>query len=274
MTKTKVIFQPAQPLTATAPNIGIEGTTLEKSTTFHTWVATSRSRQTSMSKFNTCACFSYGRLKDRVFSERGFRTATKILVYKAVILTTLLYGCETWVAYRRHVKVLEQFQQRILRAILGVHWQYRITNARILEQADTTSIVRSQLSWAGHVRRMPDTRVPKQLLYAELSSGKRKTCGQWKRYKDQLKANLKKCEMDLQLQTTAEDRAYWRRTSRMGVANLERKRITTEAEKRERRKNREYDNDTADSAVCVCNVCGRICRSAIGLYSHQRTHRT
>ena len=84
--------------------------------------------------------YTFGRLKDRVFSERGFRTATKILVYKAVILTTLLYGCETWVAYRRHVKVLEQFQQRILRAILGVHWQDRITNARILEQADTTSI--------------------------------------------------------------------------------------------------------------------------------------
>ena len=29
VTKTKVIFQPAQPLTATAPNIDIEGTTLE-----------------------------------------------------------------------------------------------------------------------------------------------------------------------------------------------------------------------------------------------------
>ena len=105
---------------------------------------------------------------------------------------------------------------------------------------------------------MPDTRVPKQLLYAELLSGKRKTGGQWKRYKDQLKANLKKCEMDLQWETTADDRAYWRRTSRMGVANLERRRIITEAEKRERRKNREYDNDTADSAVCVCNVCGRM----------------
>ena len=125
----------------------------------------------------------------------------------------------------------------LLRAILGVHWQDRITNARILDQADTTSIeahiVRSQLSWAGHVRRMPDTRVPKQLLYAE-----RKTGGQLKRYKDQLKANLMKCEMDLQWETTADDRAYWRRTSRMGVANLERRRIITEAEKRERRKNR------------------------------------
>ena len=169
-------------------------------------------------------------------------------------------------------------QQRILRAILGVLWQDRITNARILEQADTPSIeayiARYQLSWAGHVRRMPDTRVPKQLLYAVLSSGKRKTCGQWKRYKDQLKANLEKCEMDLQWETRADYRAYWRRTSRMGVANIEGRRITTEAEKRERRKNREYDNDTSDSAVCVCNVCGRIRRSAICLYSHQRTHRT
>ena len=85
---------------------------------------------------------------------------------------------------------------------------------------------------------MPDTRVPKQLLNAELSSGKRKTGGQWKRYTDQLKANLKKCEMDIQWETTADERAYWRRTSRMGVANLERRRITMEAEKRERRKNR------------------------------------
>ena len=158
--------------------------------------------------------------------------------------------------------MLEQFQQRIRRAILGVHWQDRITNARILEQADTTSIeayiVRYQLNWAGHVRRMPDTRVPKQLLYAELSSGKRKTGGQWKRYKDQLKANLKKCEMDLQWETRADDRAYWRRTSRMGVANLARRRITTEADKRARPKNRKYDNDTSDSAVCVCNVQSQI----------------
>ena len=43
----------------------------------------------------------------------------------------------------------------------------------------------------------------------------------------QLKANLKKCETDLQWETRADDRAYW-------------------PGKRERRKNREYDNDTAD----------------------------
>ena len=51
VTKTKVLFQPAQPLTATAPNI--EGTTLENVDRFPYLGATSRSRQTSMSKFNT-----------------------------------------------------------------------------------------------------------------------------------------------------------------------------------------------------------------------------
>ena len=42
-----------------------------------------------------------------------------------------------------------------------------------------------------------------------------------------------------------------------------------EAEKRERRKNRKQENDTA---VCVSNVCDRICRSSFGLYSHQRSY--
>ena len=125
VTKTKVLFQPAHPLTATAPNIDIEGATLENVDHFAylgSYLSKSANIDVEIQHRIRCACFSYGRLKDRVFSERGFRTATKILVYKAVILTTLLYGCETWVAYRRHVKVLEQFQQRILRAILGVHW--------------------------------------------------------------------------------------------------------------------------------------------------------
>ena len=278
VTKTKVIFQPAQPLTATAPNIDIEGTTLENIDRFPYLGSYSKSANIDVEIQHRirCACFSYSRLKDCVFSERGFRTATKILVYKAVILTTLLYGCETWVAYRRHVKVLEQFQQRILRWILGVHWQDRITNASILEQADTTSIeahcqVTAELGWTCQTHaRYPSTETA---TVCRAFIRKRKTGGQWKRCKDQLKANLKKCEMELQWENRADDQACWQRTSRMGVANLEQRRITMEAQKRERRKNRENDNDTADSTSCLCNVCGRISRSAIGLYSHQRTHR-
>ena len=90
VTKTKVIFQPAQPLTATAPNIDIEGTTLENVDHFAYLLSKSANIDVEIQHRIRCACYSYGRLVDRVFSERGFRTATKILVYKAVILTTLL----------------------------------------------------------------------------------------------------------------------------------------------------------------------------------------
>ena len=102
---------------------------------------------------------------------------------------------------------------------------------------------------------MPDSRVPIQLLYAEVSSGKRKTGGQWKRYKDHLKANLEKCEMDFQWETTADDRAYWRRTSRMGVANLERRRIITEAEKRESGERTENMTTTLQTVQYACAMC-------------------
>ncbi len=58
-----------------------------------------------------------------------------------------------------------------------------------------------------------------------------------------VKLILKKCEMDFQWETRADDRGDWRHTSRMCVANLERRRITMEAEKRERLKNREQYNE-------------------------------
>ena len=79
VTKTKVLFQPAQPLTATAPNIDIEGTTLENVTHFAylgSYISKSANIDVEIQHRIRCACFSYVRLKDRVFSERGFRTAT------------------------------------------------------------------------------------------------------------------------------------------------------------------------------------------------------
>ena len=50
---------------------------------------------------------------------------------------------------------------------------------------------RAQLRWVGHVQRMNDDQLPKQIIYSELASGVRNKGGQKKRYKDTLKQILK-----------------------------------------------------------------------------------
>lgn len=42
---------------------------------------------------------SFGRLRALIWDRRGLKLSTKMQVYKAVILITLLYTCETWSIY-------------------------------------------------------------------------------------------------------------------------------------------------------------------------------
>lgn len=123
----------------------------------------------------SCASGAYARLRKRVFEDRDLKAQTKLLVYRAVVLPTLLYGAESWTTYSRHLKALEGHHQRSLRKILRIRWKDRRTNISVLEEANmlsiTTTIMQQQLRWTGHVIRMPNTRLPKQILYSQLKEG-------------------------------------------------------------------------------------------------------
>ena len=58
---------------------------------------------------------------------------------------------------------------RHLRQLLGVKWEDRVPDVEILERANTISveavITASQLRWASHLRRMPETRLPKAVFF-------------------------------------------------------------------------------------------------------------
>jgi len=58
-------------------------------------------------------------------------------------------------------------------------------------------LMRQQLRWTGHVCRMEDYRLPKSMVYGELSIGFRCRGGQRKRFKDQLKKTLVHCNLDV-----------------------------------------------------------------------------
>ena len=102
-----------------------------------------------------------GRVRSRVPNQQNIQLSTKLKVYKAVALCSLLYGCETWTLYRRHTKLLERFNMRSPRFILGISWwQDKITNLEILDRTETSRIkaiiLKAQLRWTEHVVRMED----------------------------------------------------------------------------------------------------------------------
>ena len=79
------------------------------------------------------------------------------------------------VTYRLYLRLLERFHQQCLCTILNIYWSNYVTNIEVLDQVEITCIeamlLKSRLSWAGHISRMVDHRLPKIALYGELSTG-------------------------------------------------------------------------------------------------------
>jgi len=116
-------------------------------------------------------------LSQRVWENQKLTTPTKMAVYRACIISTLLYGSESWTTYAAQEKLLNVFHLRCLRHILSISWQDRITNSAVLERAGISSVYtllrQKRLRWIGHVHGMDEGRIPKQLFYGELVQGKR-----------------------------------------------------------------------------------------------------
>ena len=275
--KTEVLHQPAPLSSSQPPSITINGTPLKTVQQFcylgsiiSTDARIDKEVDNRLAKANS----AFGRLRRRVWNNNNLKTHTKVRVYKAVVLTTLLYGSESWVRYRCHVRLLERFHQRCLRIIFNIHWSDHVSNVEVLERANTTSIeatlLKTQLRWAGHVSRMEDHRLPKAVLFGELSSGYRNRGAPRKRFKDSLKKSLACCGIDSRHWTTmAEDRARWRNTIRKASNTFEPNRREALKEKRARRKN-SSQAALPPEMTFPCSRCNRMCRSRIGLVSHQR----
>ena len=113
-------------------------------------------------------------------------------MYRAIILSTLLYISKSWVTYRHHLRLLEHFHLCCLCIILSICWSDFMANVEVLKQVVITRVeamlVKLQLCWAGHIFRVVDHRLSETLaLYDKLS-----TChhGRWapkKQYKDSLR---------------------------------------------------------------------------------------
>jgi len=83
---------------------------------------------------------------------------------------------------------------RCLRRIARITWHDKIPNTEMLQRCEIFGIeafiIKAQLRWVGHVRRMSDGRTPKATFFAELPSVTRPNCRPLLRFKENFKANL------------------------------------------------------------------------------------
>ena len=127
--------------------------------------------------------------------------------------------------------------------MLHISWEHRRTNASVPTEVNTTTIEAMiiQIScWTGHCVRMPDSCLPRQVLFSQLTHGLRTRGEQTQRFKDTAKHNMKKGDININTwEDMAADRLLWRRSIHQVAACFKTDRLLHEAEKRQRRKDRD-----------------------------------
>ena len=123
------------------------------------------------------------------------------------------------------------------------------------------------------MNRMDSNRLPKQLLYGRLITGKRCVGRPKFRYQDSLKRSLVASEIDLcNWEALTANRSRWRKTVHSGVRLFHERAIRHREHKRAIRKGLLGAIGPGDFTLWHCDECGRACRGRIGLVSHQRAH--
>ncbi|GAA6085372.1 RNA-directed DNA polymerase from mobile element jockey-like [Tachysurus ichikawai] len=125
--KTNVMVQDAD----SPPTIAIEGYNLEvveNYTYLGFTISNSLSIDTDVNGRIAKASAVMARLNQRVWNNHNLTEKTKLHVYQACVLSTLLYSSEAWTTNARHEVKLNSFHLRCLWRILRIQWQDKVPN--------------------------------------------------------------------------------------------------------------------------------------------------
>ena len=164
------MLQPAPGQFYQAPQIRVNEEPLKQTSVLPTGLALDLSRNAKIDiEVNTRlsqASSVYDRLRVKVWERRRISHASKLM---AVVLTIVLCLRVLDCVYSRHARQLNHFHMKCLRKLLSIKWQDMVPDTEVLTRGGIPNIHKllqeAQVRWAGHVARMPDNRLPIQLLY-------------------------------------------------------------------------------------------------------------
>ena len=130
----------------------------------------------------------------KLFRSRNISIATKMRAFRTLVMSVLLYGAETWAVTKQDTWKLKTFQMRCLRDILGVSRWNMLRNTVVLKRTGELLVgdqLRQRcLQWLGHLWRMPDHRIQKQLMRCRPSGRRRPPGGAPLRWSDLVNRDL------------------------------------------------------------------------------------
>ena len=150
----------------------------------------------------------------RVWKSNTISFPVKVRLYKSLVLSTLLYGCESWTLTADTERRIQAFENKCYRRMLHISYREHRTNHYVRQIVTThageqepliTTVKRRKLAWYGHVTR--HTSLSKTILQGTVE-GKRRRGRQRKSWMDNIK-EWTGCSFQTLLRT-AEDREHWR----------------------------------------------------------------
>ena len=148
-------------------------------------------------------------------SHKHINLQTKLRLYEALILSTLLYSAELWPLTVTLSKKLEAVHHRWMRGILGITRRDKVTNEEIRKrtrQILLVNVIRERrLRWLGHVARMDEARIQKQALQWEVVGFKRRPGRPRTNWRDVVNKDLQRMGLTWEeVEASAQDRQTWR----------------------------------------------------------------
>jgi len=99
---------------------------------------------------------AFWKLKD-IWKAKNVSIQLKIRLFKATVLSILLYGSETWITNQQQKNMLDSFATSCYRVMLNVKRTDRLSNAeiynRVAQKPLSVTLAKRQLSWVGHILR-------------------------------------------------------------------------------------------------------------------------
>ena len=114
----------------------------------------------------------FGALRRPIFVDPDLSITIKRYIYRACVLSVLLYESECWVPLKIDLKKLNSFHHRCIKAVLKIkslqQLEEHLSSAQVREcwsDRDTidTIIMRRRMEWLGHLARMSNDHLPKMV---------------------------------------------------------------------------------------------------------------